>query len=207
MMLNDKPAILGLLKDCFSKATDGDGQLVWDDVKGYALADAERAIKEHRREKGAQAWRPDINRIRSLAAMYHNNRARDNFRQTRVVDDIRRAFPQGTHNVPDCVVIVNYFASAWLELQQSGATEHGRESVRALIMNHCRNALTQVGIIPTDADEQAREVVELAPGEKIVKRSIFKPIPEPQEKWEAVKALSAVENVPAGSIVRTTDCI
>src|SRR4051812_824743 len=87
--------ILCLVREHFSKATDGDGQLVWGDVKGFGFEDAKPAIIEHRREKGAQAWRPDPRRVKALAATYFRDRQRERWDSETLIGYLRRTDTAG----------------------------------------------------------------------------------------------------------------
>src|SRR5205085_11775477 len=125
MDLAQQVNILCLVREHFSKATDGDGTLVWEDVKGYAFDDARRAIVEHRREKGGQAWRPDPRRIKALAATFFNERRRSDY-AFRNIDAIRRADKDGSlRDLSDERAILTHYRRCWEAVKASGADEIG----------------------------------------------------------------------------------
>jgi hypothetical protein len=210
MLDTSKTDVFRLIKEHFSKATDGDGPLVWDSVKGLDYRDAERAIKEHRREKGAQAWRPDINRISFLAHTYHRDRQHSKFKTERIVDAVRRyalnhgdtrfevkAYATDRDQLQDDVrVLMVHFTDSWAQVQASElATPFGKQGARAYLLNHARRAFTEIGMSERDVEEYARNCVGLEPGEVLNLRSVFKgydEVNEPPMSHEAIKALQAL---------------
>ena len=197
MYENDRLTLMVALKEHFSKATDGDAELMWQDLRGYDLADAKKAIEEHRREKGAQAWRPDLKRVRQLAAGFRNAKRRSNYANERIIDGVRReAGMKGDTRfvgVPDVAALTTHFAGAWDRVKEDADNEQGRTSIRALIFNHAKRGFAEVGMTDTEAEELARECVDIARGERIVTRSVLKsPEPAPTS-WDAIKSLALVE--------------
>jgi hypothetical protein len=190
----EKPNVLILVRDHFSKATDSDGLLVWEDCKGYGFEDAERAIVEHRREKGSQAYRPDPRRIKSLAASYHHDRQRTRWNKERTIDLLRREQPSAEylHGLPDMEAIEMHFTHAWGMVE--AATESasiGQNAARSFILLGAREAFTQIGLTDAEADRRARECVDLKPGEKIPRKPLFKEMEQPDTSWEARQKLAA----------------
>lgn len=182
--------VIKLAGQYFTKATDADLNLIWDGVKGYDFADAERAIKEHRLECGKQAYRPDIRRIINLAAAYFRNRTISGRPQQRIIDFIRKFYPFAAN---DADIIREHFTSSWAAVKQANADLRGETIARAYILAHCRCALTEIGWSQTEADDAAHLYVGLEPGEKIPKQGIFNDIPKPLEEsksWDAIVALA-----------------
>jgi hypothetical protein len=188
--------ILCLVKEHFSKATDGDGKLVWEDVKGYGYEDARRAIIEHRREKGSQAWRPDLGRVKALASTYFRDRRRDRWNNCRVVDYHRQNDKTGIlHELPDLEAVEAHFTNCWADVEQR--TEgFGRDIARAYILNGARMAFRELGLVEAEVERRSRECVNLKPTEKIPRKALFQPMPsEPKDSFEALKALAVAELV------------
>ena len=194
----NKPAIMICVSEHFSKSTDADCRIVWEDVKGYGFEDAERAITEHRREKGAQAWRPDPRRIKSLAASYYRERQRTRWNAVRTVDHLRRENPSAEllAGLPDLEAIEAHFTHAWgLVEHESEPDSIGRNAARAFILLGARHVFEEIGVERAEADRRARECVDLMPGEKIPHRALFKPLPgPPPTSWEARKQLAIAEH-------------
>lgn len=202
MYENDKLTLMVTLKEHFSKATDGDAELMWQDLRTYDLPDARKAIEEHRREKGAQAWRPDLKRLRQLAAQYRNERKRTSYANERVIDGVRRdaGMSGDTRYVGmgDVAALTLHFVGAWDRVREDADNDQGRTSIRALIFNHAKRGFTEVGLTATEAEELARDCVGIAKGEKIITRAVFRSPEEPQTSWEAIQAI-AREEVKAGA--------
>lgn len=191
---NDKLTLMVTLKEHFSKATDGDAELMWQDLRGYDLADAKRAIEEHRREKGAQAWRPDLKRLRQLAAEFRNARRRNTYANERIIDVVRRAAGMkgdtryaGMGDVP---ALTLHFAGAWERVKEDAQDDRGRYFIRAMIFSHAMRGFSEVGLTDTEAEEVARECVDLAKGEKIIRQSLFKASEQPPTSFEAMKQIA-----------------
>jgi hypothetical protein len=53
----------------FPQATNEDGKLLWEQVGGFDLATVKDAIKQHRLELGAKAFRPDPQRVKTLCVI------------------------------------------------------------------------------------------------------------------------------------------
>ncbi len=195
MYESDKLTLMVSMREHFNKATDGDGEILWMDLRGYDLADAKKAIEEHRREKGAQAWRPDPKRVKQLAAEYRNTRRRKNYANERIIDGVRRdAGMNGDQryvDVGDVPALLLHFADAWNVVKAQADTDHGRMSIRALIFNHAKRGFAEVGLSDTEAEEMARDCVELSKGERIVTKHVFKtPEPSGTSSWESLKELA-----------------
>jgi hypothetical protein len=171
MYEHEKLNLMVAMKEHFNKATDGDGEILWADLKFYDLADAKRAIEEHRREKGAQAWRPDPARVKSLAAKYRNDRRRANYADERIIDSVRKtAVINGDTSLcgDDVAGLTLHFSRCWAETKKKANTDHGRNSIRALIFNHAKHGFGEVGLSQSEAEGLARDCVELANGERIM---------------------------------------
>lgn len=191
-----KVAVMGAVLEHFHKATDADARITWDDVKGYGYEDAQRAIEEHRREKGSQAWRPDPRRIKALAASYYRERQRDRWDAERTIDYLRRQ-PESArmlHGLPDAEAIEAHYTTAWGMVESSTEEGIGRNVARSYILGGARQAFVQIGLNDAEAERRARECVELSPGEKIPRSPLFREPPKPQTAWNTMKELAAVEH-------------
>lgn len=185
--------VLCLVKEHFSKATDGDGKLVWDDVKGYGFEDARKAIVEHRREKGERAWRPDPRRIKALASSYFRDRQRERWDSETVIGFLRRNDKTGLlQGLPDAEAIEAHYSSAWEGMTVDDGI--GKNVARSYILNGARLAFGEIGMEKSEADRRARQCVGLKEGERIPRRSLFQPEPEkPKTSHEALKELAVAE--------------
>jgi hypothetical protein len=202
MNATDQKEVLALVREHFSGATDGDGPLVWNAVKGYDLADVRNALEQHRTEQGSNAWRPDINRVKALACNRWRDRYRDRQDALRIVDLIRRQNPTAyPPDVGDIPAVLAYFGRAWADVEADAADGPGRVAARVYILAHCRRALTELGISPAEADAEARTIVVLEPGERVMRVRLFQEMPLPgQTAWDATKALAKAELAqPAGA--------
>ncbi len=188
MLDSDQTEILLVLKDHFPKATDADGPLVWDAVKGYGLDDAIRAVKEHRIEQGKIVTRPDVRRVRTLAATYYRERHPTTGHQT-IWQALHAADPfsfDGKNRIADLML---HFGNAWQTVKRDATDERGKSGARATIRYHAHMAFEQEGMTSHDAEVTARDVVELAPGEKVVLASVFKQQQQPETSAAKAKAL------------------
>lgn len=157
----------------FSKATDADLRLIWDRVKGYSLDDAIKAIEQHRIEKGSQAYRPDIQRIASLAANSFRNRQTATRPKQRIVDILRGNNPYAAAD--DADVIQQHYSECWRDVEGLGDPSlPGSAIARAYIMNGARSALIEIGWEHAEADRMAHLIVGLEPGVKIPKQDVLK---------------------------------
>lgn len=196
MLLSEKADILAIVKSHFSKATDGDGELMWEQLKGFEFMDSKRAIEAHRIEKGERAWRPDLKRVVFLAASYRNDRRKAV--KERIVDFIRREARRSGDDrfgpsEDDKTVLMLHFGEAW-QLTSDVADDDGRNAARAYILLHARMAFGEIGMSLEDAEAHARDCVGLQPGEKIMKAKMFKPMPEVPKSYDALKALAVAEH-------------
>ncbi len=185
---SDQTEILLVLKDHFPKATDADGPLVWDAVKGYGLDDAIRAVKEHRIEQGKIVTRPDVRRVRTLAATYYRERHPTTGHQT-IWQALHAADPfsfDGKNRIADLML---HFSNAWEVVKRDVREDRGRAGARAFIRYHACMAFSQEGMTPADAEATARDCVELKPGEAIVTAGVFKTQQQPETSAAKAKAL------------------
>lgn len=194
--------VLCLVRENFSKATDEDGRLVWDRVKGYGFDDAREAIREHRVEKGAQAWRPDIRRIASIAAARHNGRMRDRHAARPVHKQIAQDRPD-LADLDAASRVVTFFEEAWEHAKEAAAPDLAW-AARAMIFAHCRRALQEANV--EDADVLARATVEAGPGERLaetVSQAILnRPKAPDTSSFSALKQLAVAEH--GGAAAATT---
>lgn len=173
MLEHDQSEILRVLKDHFPKATDADGSLVWDAVKGYGLDDAVRAVKEHRIEQGKIVTRPDVRRLKTLAATYYRD-SRPAPTERTIWQQVCGADPFGSSNsTKKTGDLMLHFANAWELVKRECKDARGKAGARAMIMRNASMAFQQEGMSPTDAEQEARQIVELAAGEKIALPSLF----------------------------------
>jgi hypothetical protein len=140
-------------------------------------------------------WRPDINRVKALACNRWRDRYRDRQDALRIVDLIRRdnpaAYPPDVGDIP---AVLGYFGRAWADVEADAADGPGRVAARVYILAHCRRALTELGISPAEADAEARTIVGLEPGERVMRVRLFQEMPPPgQTAWDATKALARAE--------------
>lgn len=189
------------LKNNFSKATDADAEMVWNDIRGVEFDDAHRAIIEHRREKGSQAWRPDPRRIKYLAYAALNDRRRAKSSELKIVDFIRRGDPANPtpsdySSVSDRDAITDHFSAAWAAVAtripdgSGDISPAGTVIARAYILNHCRVALTEIRMGLDDADTLARECVDLKKGQRIPSAGVFRKVPS--ASGEEFKSFDAI---------------
>ena len=173
MFEQDKATVLTALRDRFSKATDADGEDLWDAVKGEHLDDVIAGIKEHRGEKGSQAYRPDIRRVGSIAKARRSKRSSGNI-EGRVVGFIRRTNPD-CQGMDEVSAITLHYGNAWDRVKSEQHGEHATNLVRAMIYRDAFKAFGEaryengVRISLPEADAMARDIVGAAPGEKILK--------------------------------------
>ena len=202
MNASDQTDVFLLVKEHFTSASEGDALLVWEAVKGYDLDDARAALVQHRTELGTRAWRPDINRVRGIAHSRYRERRRVRLGNLRAVDEIRRqnpaAYPPDMGDIP---VILAHFGNTWATVEADPkAGEHdaaGRVAVRVYVLSACRRALAECGVSEADADAEARTIVGLEPGEKVIRVRLFQDMPPPgQTAWDAMKALAQAEYGP-----------
>lgn len=198
-----KVKILALVKDHFSKATDSDGLIVWDDVKGYGYDDARRAIEDHRREKGSMAYRPDPRRVRALAATYHRERVRKASARVRVIDWIRREDDHRAtlHDLADAEAIVAKYRMAYDNLVASECDPIGFGIARAYIRSHAAAALREIGVPDADVIRDSGFCAGLEPGERLPRLVCERggtakpfqsdePPPPSQQPYQALRALA-----------------
>lgn len=202
MLLSEKGFILTLVKEHFHKATDGDGSLVWESVKGLDIQDAEKAIVDHRLEKGAVAYRPDVRRISQLGHANRNERLRQNYRHEKVVEFVQRQARQNGDSRFEgepVAALLLHFSEAWgVVKDQQGTSEYGTTGARAYILSHARKAFTEIGMDEKAAIDHARQCVELAAGETITMNPLFKgqeDVMQPQKPFDAIKQLATAEAV------------
>lgn len=204
MDASHKTQILMSVKAHFSKATEGDGELVWEDVKGYSLQDAIDAIVAHRRECGKQAWRPDPKRVKQIAFNSHRERQRAKFAGQRIVDGIRMTGQEAYYGKGEAEVILLHFSACWKAVKESGAPENGIRAAKAYIYNHAKRAAMEIGENEQNAEEFAREIIGLAVGEKIMRApaamaDTFQKEESIKTSWEQLKALVVDGNNRDGS--------
>lgn len=197
MNANDNLGVALKIREHFSKATDGDCNLIWEDVKGYELADAKKAIEEHHREKGAQAWRPDPKRIKQLCAGYRNARLRAQSKEEKVVDWLKRTARKSGDSrfegLGDVAALMLHFSECWTDVAAQDVDERGRQGIRAMILNHATRAFGEVGLSDDEAAEMARGIVELKDGQRIMLSSVLKSPELPDtSSFTALKQLAAV---------------
>jgi len=194
MSEDEKAVIFRLVKDHFSKATDSDALLVWGAVRGYDRRDAVRAVEEHRLEKGTDAWRPDVRRVKAIAHGYHVHRRRESHEAQRVVDYLRRQ-PESAellHGLPDPEAVEAYFTSVWGEMEAADVDDAGRTAMRRLVYANAREAFAEVGLGRDESDRRARDCVGLLPGEVIPRVAPFQALPgPPPSSWDARRQLAA----------------
>jgi hypothetical protein len=206
MNATDQKEVLALVREHFGGATDGDGPLIWDAVKGYDLADARHALVQHRTELGSKAYRPDITRVKGIAHGRYRDRCRQRAGSLRIVDEIRRLAPMTyPPDMGDIPVILAHFGRTWAAVEadpKAGANDApGRVAVRVYVLSACRRALAECGVSDAEADAEARSIVGLDPGERVMRVRLFGDMPPPgQTAWDATKALAKAEFAqPAGA--------
>lgn len=198
MEANQDAAVIDLLRQHFSKVTPGDADLVWKGVRGYSFEDSQRAIEEHHRERGAQAYRPDVKRISALAANYYRSRTSRGGREIRIVDFIRQSSKLNTSRIKDADLIQRHFGECWGAVKSREPHDEGTSIARAYVMRHATDALTQIGWSHKEADECAHIIVGLEPGEKIPKQGLFNIQSQAKTSWEALKDLAvATKSLPS----------
>lgn len=196
--------IMAMVKTHFSKATDGDAQLVWEDVRGCDFDDAHKAILAHRREKSAQPWRPDIQRIKVLAFNAMHTRRQAASKQIRVIDFIRQ-IDRGVCDMEAKDAIIHHFAKSWATVE-AGNPRKGNEPfdprgvliARAYIRAHCRQALIEVETEKDEAETIASDCIGLQPNEKLKSAGIFGVDYQPNTSWEELKKLAINESHTVG---------
>jgi len=199
MNASDQKEVLALVREHFSGATDGDGPLIWNAVKGYDLADVRLALVQHRTELGSKAYRPDINRVKGIAHGRYRDRCRKRAGNLRIVDEIRQAAPlKYPPDMGDIPVILAHFGSTWADVEadpKAGAHDAaGRIAVRVYVLAACRRALVELGVSPAEADAEARTIVGLSPGERVMRVRMFREMPaDGQSAWNATKELARAE--------------
>jgi hypothetical protein len=205
MDANDEQKFPGLLRQHFNGASAGDAKLVWDAVKGYSFDDAERAIIEHRKERGASAYRPDVKRIGALCAGYYRSRKSIARGLVKVVDELRQLDRIGYTGVSDIEVINTHFKRTWRELSQSNADPKGIAIMRAYMMSAARAAIYELGYSASEADDAAHDLVGLQPGEKIPRAGMWNVKYSAKSSFEALKDLAIASHAlpspesPSGS--------
>lgn len=195
MLDQDAEGVCLLVKEHFSKATQADARLCWEVVKGYSRQDAEQAVREHRLEKGAAAWRPDPRRIGALAAKFYNERMPRRLEE-RAVDVIRKFDPLTYDGMDAVTILQHHFSEAWERVKETADTDRGRNGMRAMILGHARSAFRQEGLADAGADTEARACVELNPGERIILPSLLKS-PEKgggSSSWEQLQKLAVADH-------------
>lgn len=196
MFDTDKIRVLVELKNHFPQTTDGDGELVWKDVRGLELCDVLPAIEAHRREKGDRAFRPNPQRLRALAYTNLNQRTRRS-QETTTLQWVRleaRNRGEDLRGMRDADVLIAHFSEAWQRVKGDAEEDFGRNVARAYLLNHARIAFREIGMDAAATDAHARDCVELKPGEKIPRRPLFmEPEPARDASWDALKALARAE--------------
>lgn len=192
MLEQDQSKIVAAMREHFSKATDGDASLLWEEVKGESAADAQKAIKEHRMEKGAQAYRPDIRRVRSLATSYRLTRQRANSKEQKIIDWLRLGSKASEYRGMDRVATLTlHFGDCWRILEgDKSIDDYGRQMSRAFILSHARHGFVEIGLSAEDAESCAREAVCLSPGESIKGGKMFRTVSEPAKSIDALANLA-----------------
>ncbi len=170
MLDSDRERLIGLLRIHFTAASEGDLLLAWKDLRRFALNIAECAIEEHRRERGAAAWRPDLNRLKSLAWEKHSAKKREEAKHERIIDFCRKSYAadHAFYGLNDRAYLTLHFRRSWEAVQMNPTADaKSKQQVRALIMNHATTAFEELGDTNAIAIETARDVVDLEPGQKI----------------------------------------
>lgn len=190
---HDEAEVCSILKDHFPKATDSDASLVWDRVKGYGLPDARSAIEKHRLERGSIIGRPDVARIVTLAAAAYNA-GRPVHRERTIREAV---IGHSTNPIGD---LMSHFAKAWELVKRDCSDPRGRAGARALILRHASMAFQQEGLSADEAEREARCIVELAEGERIITGAVFKshepPANKSAEKAAAIRVFAAPQPLP-----------
>ena len=203
----DRDKVIETLRLHFTSVTDGDAELLWQQVRGQELADVIRALQEHRLDCGRSAYRPDIRIVHAKAMGYRQAKHKKHSTQQKTVSWIRNPGavvkrdckfgcchnptipnPAEHHGVADATVIYTHYSNTWAELAENGdVDDYGKEMARAFILAHCRNALMEIG--SPHADAMARDAVGLDAGESITGGKMFrKPPIEPAERTAAAVA-------------------
>jgi hypothetical protein len=67
---NEELSAIVCLKENFPQSTEADATEMLEDLRKHPLQNAHDAITAHRRELGAKAFRPSLNRLKELATQY-----------------------------------------------------------------------------------------------------------------------------------------
>lgn len=180
MNADDMERVCELVKLHFTKATTADAELTWEQVRGYGLGDAEHAIKTHRIECGKFASRPDISRIRVLAATEYRNRRPPPKNET-IWESVCKPLPltyPGKDRVADLIL---HFTTAWDTVKASDNGDRGRAGGRAYICGAARRAFVEEGMPDADAEATARWVVELGERDTVNLSPLLNAIPPAPE--------------------------
>ena len=182
--------VIGLVQQHFNRASPADAALIWNAVKGYGFDDARLAIEKHRIESGTRT-RPDIARIRQLAAGTYVNRGAAARAKVRVVDELRQMEPK-YHELSDKDVIIAHFGGCWGDLEANKSLDHrGVAIVRAFIMSSARRSCQELSMPEKESDDLAHELVGLKPGQKIPQQGIWENKSDAKTSFQALKDLAA----------------
>lgn len=91
--------------------------------------------------------------------------------------EIRNMNPKRYFGMGNAAVITDHFQQAWDHLKIEVPDGKGKESARAMIYSHAKNAAMALGETEVSAEEFARGIVELPAGEKIMSKA-FSMLPE-----------------------------
>jgi hypothetical protein len=118
----------------------------------------------------------------------------------RIVDEIRRTAPMTyPPEMGDIHVILEHFGRTWAAVEadpKAGAHDAaGRVAMRVYVLSACRRALSECGVSAAAADAEARTLVGLEPGERVMRVRMFRDMPPPpgQTAWDATKAVARAE--------------
>lgn len=94
-------------------------------------------------------------------------------RRERIVDGLRRlARTQwgiaDYESLNDQSVIIEHYGKCWSSLSASDIEDLGKRSMRAVMYEAARTALTEIGLPDDEAEALAREIVGVGPGERIM---------------------------------------
>lgn len=178
MLIQEREQLSEKLLMHFPKATAGDVELLWGQVKGLHLGEAMTAIERHRLEN-PKSYLADTRRIGIIAKGLHDvarQQSRDKFR---TVDWIRQQDKTGAHlGTGDVPTITTFYGDCWdTLLEDATRDDFGRQMARAYILQACRTALRECQIADGDAVAIARDVVGLKGTETISGNKFFRSPP------------------------------
>lgn len=177
----DVPALASKLRAHFSKCTNGDFDLCWQDCKEFELATVASAIEAYHRELGDRAWRPDPKKLRGHCVRLGQATVPTQSGE-RVIEWLRRTTRIG--DLDPQTALVSHFSRCWAETADAQFSddieeswrEYGKQFIRQLIRVHARQSFLELRMGIDTADELSRMVVDLQEGEQIRLRPMLRPV-------------------------------